>query len=369
MKRILLIATEFAPGMIPYASSIINTLSNSEKFEVFAIVVNSPNRSFSKSVIVNRKIRHIEYPKTKILKLIYKFYPIRIIREIKRITKSQKIDAVHLLTGDFSLFTYLLFNPQKEKFYYTIHDLYPHESKDKGFCSYIFHKYLYWCTKNIREIIPHLTTSSKSQYAVLCEKYPNKQIFFTHFPTLVTEEIKKGTMAVAELKNTSDYILFFGTVDHYKGVDILISAYNRHPESDKHKLVIAGLGNLDKITEPNIIRLNRFIKDAEVRDLFTKAAIVVYPYRSATMSGVLSLAFYFRKKVVMSDVPFFKEYANRDSLFFKAGNVEDLADKLQQALDSGSASTNANLYPEFYSENILEQDYINLYSSPANKQM
>ena len=216
MKRILLIATEFAPGMIPYASSIINTLSNSEKFEVFAIVVNSPNRSFSKSVIVNRKIRHIEYPKTKILKLIYKFYPIRIIREIKRTTKSQKIDAVHLLTGDFSLFTYLLFNPQKEKFYYTIHDLYPHESKDKGFCSYIFHKYLYWCTKNIRKIIPHLTTSSKSQYAVLCEKYPNKQIFFTHFPTLVTEEIKKGTMAVAELKNTSDYILFFGAVDHYK---------------------------------------------------------------------------------------------------------------------------------------------------------
>lgn len=113
-------------------------------------------------------------------------------------------------------------------------------------------------------------------------------------------------MAVAELQNTSDYILFFGAVDHYKGVDILISAYNRHPESDKHKLVIAGLGNLDKITEPNIIRLNRFIEDAEIRDLFTKAAIVVYPYRSATMSGVLSLAFYFRKKVVMSDVPFSK---------------------------------------------------------------
>ena len=71
----------------------------------------------------------------------------------------------------------------------------------------------------------------------------------------------------------------------------------------------------------------------------------------------------------MSDVPFFKEYANRDSLFFRTGDVEDLADKLQQALDSGNASTNANLYAEFYSENILEQDYINLYSAPADKQM
>ena len=369
MKRILFIATESAPGMIPYTSSVINALSKSNEFEIYAVVVNSGKRSYRNYLKGVEHIEYIEYPRSKLLKLIYKIYPARIIHTIKRTAKTHKIDAIHLLTGDFSLFTYLLFNPQKEKFYYTIHDLYPHESKDKGFCSYIFHKYLYWCTKNIRKIIPHLTTSSKSQYAVLCEKYPNKQIFFTHFPTLVTEEIKKGTMAVAELKNTSDYILFFGAVDHYKGVDILISAYNRHPESDKHKLVIAGLGNLDKITEPNIIRLNRFIEDAEIRDLFTKAAIIVYPYRSATMSGVLSLAFYFRKKVVMSDVPFFKEYANRDSLFFKAGNVEDLADKLQQALDSGSASTNANLYPEFYSENILEQDYINLYSSPANKQM
>lgn len=181
--------------------------------------------------------------------------------------------------------------------------------------------------------------------------------------------IKNGRKQIEELKNTSDYILFFGTVDHYKGVDLLIEAYDQKVFHDKHKLVIAGKGRHYVTDNKNIIRLNRFIEDAEVRDLFTKAAIVVYPYRSATMSGVLSLAFYFRKKVVMSDVPFFKEYANRDSLFFKAGNVEDLADKLQQALDSGSASTNANLYPEFYSENILEQDYINLYSSPANKQI
>lgn len=87
------------------------------------------------------------------------------------------------------------------------------------------------------------------------------------------------------------------------------------------------------------------------------------------MSGVLSLLFYFRKKVVMSDVPFFKEYANRDSLFFKAGNVEDLADKLQQALDSGSAQHKCESVSR-----ILFREYIGtrLYKSvliPANKQM
>ena len=312
---------------------------------------------------------YIEYPHSKFFKLIYKIYPARVIRKIKKIAKARNIDAIHLLTGDFSLFFYVLFQLKKKKFYYTVHDLQIHESDTMTFPGRLLHKYVIWCTRTYLKIIPNLTTSSRHQYIALKESYPNKRVVFNHFPSLVTQMIKNGRKQIEELKNTSDYILFFGTVDHYKGVDLLIEAYDQKVFHDKHKLVIAGKGRHYVTDNKNIIRLNRFIEDAEVRDLFTKAAIVVYPYRSATMSGVLSLAFYFRKKVVMSDVPFFKEYANRDSLFFKAGNVEDLADKLQQALDSGSASTNANLYPEFYSENILEQDYINLYSSPANKQM
>ena len=369
MDRILLIATEYAPGMIPYASSIINALSESSDFEIYAVVVNSEACSYCNNLGELQNIEYIEYPHSKFFKLIYKIYPARVIRKIKKIAKARNIDAIHLLTGDFSLFFYVLFQLKKKKFYYTVHDLQIHESDTMTFPGRLLHKYVIWCTRTYLKIIPNLTTSSQHQYETLKKSYPNKHVVFNHFPSLVTQAIKNGRSQIEELKNTSDYILFFGTVDHYKGVDLLIEAYDQKVFHDRHKLVIAGKGRHYVTDNKNIIRLNRFIKDAEVRDLFTKAAIVVYPYRSATMSGVLSLAFYFRKKVVMSDVPFFKEYANRDSLFFKAGNVEDLADKLQQALDSGSASTNANLYPEFYSENILEQDYIHLYSSPANKQM
>lgn len=170
----------------------------------------------------------------------------------------------------------------------------------------LLHKYVIWCTRTYLKIIPNLTTSSQHQYETLKKSYPNKHVIFNHFPSLVTQAIKNGRSQIEELKNTSDYILFFGTVDHYKGVDLLIEAYDQKVFHDRHKLVIAGKGRHYVTDNKNIIRLNRFIKDAEVRDLFTKAAIVVYPYRSATMSGVLSLAFYFRKKVVMSDVPFSK---------------------------------------------------------------
>ena len=369
MKRILFIATESAPGMIPYTSSVINALSKSNEFEIYAVVVNSGKRSYRNYLKEVEHIEYIEYPRSKLLKLIYKIYPARIIDTIKRTAKTHKIDAIHLLTGDFSLFFYILCQRPKERLYYTVHDLNQHESDTMTFPGRLLHKYVIWCTRTYLKIIPNLTTSSQHQYETLKKSYPNKHVVFNHFPSLVTQAIKNGRKQIEELKNTSDYILFFGTVDHYKGVDLLIEAYDQKVFHDKHKLVIAGKGRHYVTDNKNIIRLNRFIEDAEIRDLFTKAAIIVYPYRSATMSGVLSLAFYFRKKVVMSDVPFFKEYANRDSLFFRTGDVEDLADKLQQALDSGNASTNANLYAEFYSENILEQDYINLYSAPADKQM
>lgn len=104
MKRILFIATESAPGMIPYTSSVINALSKSNEFEIYAVVVNSGKRSYRNYLKGIEHIEYIEYPRSKLLKLIYKIYPARIIHTIKRTAKTHKIDAIHLLTGDFSLF-------------------------------------------------------------------------------------------------------------------------------------------------------------------------------------------------------------------------------------------------------------------------
>ena len=38
MKKVLLIASEYAPGMLSFASSIINRLSESNEFEIYAVV-------------------------------------------------------------------------------------------------------------------------------------------------------------------------------------------------------------------------------------------------------------------------------------------------------------------------------------------
>ena len=65
-----------------------------------------------------------------------------------------------------------------------------------------------------------------------------------------------------------------------------------------------------------MIVINRFVDDKELADLFQKAAVVVYPYISATQSGVISIASFFKKPIVLSDVDYFKEVAPKAKILF-----------------------------------------------------
>lgn len=104
-------------------------------------------------------------------------------------------------------------------------------------------------------------------------------------------------------------ILFFGRIDKYKGVSILLKAFqivlSRHPNAI---LRIAGNGNLQgdihmiEKLKSNIDLQNRWIKDEEVGKLFEDATFVVLPYTHATQSGVIPLAYAFSKPVVATKV-------------------------------------------------------------------
>lgn len=368
--KILFIASEFASGMIPFAAKIITLLNKNTDFDVYAIVVNSGRKSY-KEALQGMDACHlvqIEYPKSKWLKLCYKIYPYSIIRAIRRIEKKQCPNVVHLLTGDFTLAPYLFFRRNTDRWYYTVHDLHPHETKSNSFFNTLLHKYIIWGYKILRDNVANLTTSSQSQYLELKNLYPNKHVSFTHFPSLLTPQIQTGDRTVKELMGEKkDYILFFGTVDEYKGVDLLINAYLHSERLRNYKLVIAGKG-LDYVSlingNENIIRINRFIDDAEVKDLFTKSLFVVYPYRSATMSGVLSIAYYFKRRVLLSNIPFFMDNATAASTFFECGNISDLKAKMELMVsDKYDAPTLNDCYEKIYSEEVMVNDYYKLYSS------
>lgn len=103
------------------------------------------------------------------------------------------------------------------------------------------------------------------------------------------------------------YILFFGTIRPYKGVDILIKAYKMSKCMDHNvKLVIAGKdidGNiLHDDHNNNIIIINRYIENSELATLISNSLFAVLPYKSATQSGVTKSAIALDKPMICTNV-------------------------------------------------------------------
>ena len=81
------------------------------------------------------------------------------------------------------------------------------------------------------------------------------------------------------------------------------------------------------------------------------------------MSGVLSIAYYFNKLVLTSDIPFFKDNATDSVSFFKVGDVEDLQLKMEDILThKKSYQPDKTSYCRIYSALALADSYWKLYN-------
>lgn len=110
------------------------------------------------------------------------------------------------------------------------------------------------------------------------------------------------------IKVSSKYILYFGCICEYKGVDDLLEAMKlvnlAHPEI---KLIIAGSGEFYFNIKPYInleyIEFrHRYIGIAELKALVENALFTVCPYKEATQSGVIQTAFALNCPVVATNV-------------------------------------------------------------------
>ncbi len=114
------------------------------------------------------------------------------------------------------------------------------------------------------------------------------------------------------LKPEDQVILFFGLIRKYKGLDLLIEAFSLLKTNPNNKLLIAGefyedkQPYLDLISkyhiEEQVILLDRFIPNDDVKLYFSAANIVALPYRSATQSGVTQVSFHFEVPTLVTNV-------------------------------------------------------------------
>jgi D-inositol-3-phosphate glycosyltransferase len=124
---------------------------------------------------------------------------------------------------------------------------------------------------------------------------------------------KEEAIKALNLDDNYSYLLFFGFIRAYKGLDLLIKAFSdSRLRNRKLRLIVAGefyedetpykelIKNLN--LENEILLFNRFISDSEVALFFGASSLVVQPYRSATQSGVTQIAFHFEKPMLVTDV-------------------------------------------------------------------
>ncbi len=187
-----------------------------------------------------------------------------------------------------------------------VDNMIPHESRigDKLFSSYFI------------KPVDAFITMSKSVLKDL-------EIFDTEKPRIYTPHplydnfgaIEKKEFALQRLGLSTDkkYLLFFGLIRDYKGLDLLIEAFaSGEIDKNEYRLIIAGEYYSDKEKyleliqkhhlEDYIIQADKFIPDSEVAHYFNACDLVVQPYKSATQSGVTQIAYHFHKAMIVTNV-------------------------------------------------------------------
>jgi glycosyltransferase involved in cell wall biosynthesis len=103
-------------------------------------------------------------------------------------------------------------------------------------------------------------------------------------------------------------ILFFGRILKYKGLEYLLRSIPLISlDFPDIKLIIAGSGDFNTynqmiLNNKNYEVHNRFISDEEVTNFFQRAKVIVLPYTGASQSGIIPIAYAFKKPVVVTDV-------------------------------------------------------------------
>ena len=111
------------------------------------------------------------------------------------------------------------------------------------------------------------------------------------------------------------YVLFFGLIRDYKGLDLLLDAWaqlRRAGRTEGRRLIVAGefyasreryVRQIEELhLGEEVILHDFFVPDADVKYYFSAADVLVQPYKTATQSGVTQIAYQFCVPMVVTAV-------------------------------------------------------------------
>jgi glycosyltransferase involved in cell wall biosynthesis len=129
------------------------------------------------------------------------------------------------------------------------------------------------------------------------EQYAKGKILTSIPHPIFQLDVPEVPTELVDLEFNRPVFLFVGRIKRYKGLDTLVSAWRN---IDKGTLIIAGEGSIS-INEVHRVKLiNRWLSDGEINYLMSFADVIVFPYSSASQSGLIPLVVNAQKRVIVS---------------------------------------------------------------------
>lgn len=312
--KIILVGTfpPFRGGIANFYHTLAEKLSNAHNVSAINFTTQYPNILFPGKSQYEENVEQTNYTSERMLSTINPFTWAKTAERIIDL-KPDIIIFKYWMPYFAPSFGFILKKVKKEigvKSLVICDNIVPHEGRalDETLTKYFFNN------------VDYFMVMSKAVENELLSFYPNADYVYTPHPLfdLFGEQILKNDAKSLIGIKEEKMLLYFGLIRAYKGLDLLIEAAGKLKKK-LHNFKILAVG--DCYNNPDNYR--KLIKTHEVGDIFdlrmefvpndqvhryfSAADAIVLPYKSATQSGVVPIAYHFNKPVIITDVGGLKE--------------------------------------------------------------
>ena len=249
---------------------------------------------------------------------------------------------------------------ERSKILQGIHDVNFHSGINGAIVFWLSYKWMFWWRK-------HFFVYSVGQLNLIKEKFPQKSV------DLVGMSMKDLGPSSKDLDSIDKGIklLFFGRIDYYKGLDLLITAIEHlYAEGIENlHLSICGRGKyweecLKKIKTEGLFKKDiRFIEISEIPDLMSSHHFLVLPYRDSTQSGPLMIATNYYLPIIAPRLDsFMSVYPESSAVYYEQGHLIEALKRVSKmsVLEYKNIKDSLSSIRERYSEKKIAENYYSM---------
>jgi glycosyltransferase involved in cell wall biosynthesis len=201
----------------------------------------------------------------------------------------------------------------------------------------------------------HLFVHTHKMKQELTDTFSVREPSITVIPFGINNSVPQTRMTAVQAKHRLGIgarertLLFFGRIAPYKGLEYLVSAFQRLVrERDNYRLIIAGerkagdkywetiRGSISGVTHGRIMLKIEYIPDEDTELYFKAADVLILPYTQIFQSGVLFLGYSFGLPAIVADVGSLSEdvVEGKTGFVFRARDSVDLGRAIDRYFSS-----------------------------------